>query len=147
MNTIEENAPAQLDRLGLAASLDTLCKHTEQGAGRLVVRFDCRSEEEDVPDNLKADIFRITQEAMNNTVRHGAATEIHLGLRRIENGILLTIQDNGLGFDMQPLFADAVSQSGLALIGMQQRVELSGGSFFIQSRVGDGALVSALWRA
>ncbi|KFX29765.1 PAS domain-containing protein [Ralstonia solanacearum] len=142
-----ELRPALLDRLGLAASLDALCKRVEEGAGHLAVRFDCGLEDEEVPDNLKADIFRITQEAMNNAVRHGAATEIRLGLRRIEAGILLTIQDNGIGFDTQPLFADPVSQSGLGLIGMQQRVELNGGSFFIQSSVGDGTLVSALWRA
>ncbi len=141
-----ELRPTLLDRLGLAASLDTLCKHVEQGAGHLAVRFDCGVEDGEVPDNLKADIFRITQEAMNNAVRHGAATEIHLSLRHIEAGILLTIQDNGIGFDTQPLFADPVSQSGLGLIGMQQRVELNGGSLFIQSSVGDGTLVSALWR-
>lgn len=111
------------------------------------MRFACGVENEEVPDNLKADIFRITQEAMNNAVRHGAATEIQLSLCRIETGILLTIQDNGIGFDTQPLFVDPVSQSGLGLIGMQQRVELSGGSFFIQSSIGDGTLVSALWRA
>ncbi|AXV81561.1 PAS domain-containing protein [Ralstonia solanacearum] len=142
-----ELRPALLDRLGLAASLDALCKHAEQGAGHLAVRFACGVENEEVPDNLKADIFRITQEAMNNAVRHGAATEIQLSLCRIETGILLTIQDNGIGFDTQPLFVDPVSQSGLGLIGMQQRVELSGGSFFIQSSIGDGTLVSALWRA
>ena len=110
------------------------------------MRFDCRVEDEEVPDSLKADIFRITQEAMSNAVKHGAATEIRLCLRRIETGILLTIQDNGIGFDTQPLFSDPVSQSGLGLIGMQQRVELGGGSFFIQSSVGDGTVVSALWR-
>lgn len=142
-----ELRPALLDRLGLAASLDALCKRVEQEAGHLAVRFESGVEDEEVPDNLKADIFRITQEAMNNAIRHGAATEIRLSLRRIESGILLTIQDNGIGFDTQPLFADPVSQSGLGLIGMQQRVELNGGSFFIQSSVGDGTLVSALWRA
>ena len=141
-----ELRPALLDRLGLAAALDALCKRMAQGAGHLAVRFDCRVEDEEVPDSLKADIFRIPQEAMSNAVKHGAATEIRLCLRRIETGILLTIQDNGIGFDTQPLFSDPVSQSGLGLIGMQQRVELGGGSFFIQSSVGDGTVVSALWR-
>lgn len=97
-----ELRPALLDRLGLAASLDALCKRVEQEAGHLAVRFDSGVEDEEVPDNLKADIFRITQEAMNNAIRHGAATEIRLSLRRIESGILLTIQDNGIGFDTQP---------------------------------------------
>lgn len=141
-----ELRPVLLDRLGLAAALDALCKRIEQGSGLLTVRFDCRVEDEEVPDNLKPDIFRVTQEAMSNAVKHGAATEIRLSLRRIETNILLTIQDNGIGFDTQPLVADPDSLSGLGLIGMQQRVELNGGSFFIQSTVGDGTLVSALWR-
>jgi two-component system NarL family sensor kinase len=142
-----ELRPVLLDRLGLKAALESLCKRIEQGSVQLAVRFDCCAEDEEVPDNLKADIFRIAQEAMSNAVRHGEATEIQVSLRRIESGILLTIQDNGLGFDSQPVAADPVSLSGLGLIGMQQRVELNGGSFFIQSSKRGGTLVSALWRA
>lgn len=145
-NICSELRPVLLDRFGLAAALEALCKRVEHGAGQVAVTLKCCTEDEQIPDSLKADIFRIAQEAMNNAVKHGAATEIRVSMRRVDTGILLTIQDNGTGFDSRPVSADPSSFSGLGLIGMQQRVELSGGSFFIQSSGGRGTLVSAMWR-
>jgi two-component system NarL family sensor kinase len=142
-----ELRPVLLDRLGLAAALEALCKRVEQGSENIVVIFDCRVEEEDIPDRLKADIFRIAQEAMNNAMKHGVATEIRLTVRRVETGVVLAIQDNGIGFDSLPVSTDASSLSGLGLIGMQQRVQLNGGTFLVQSGEGGGTLVSAMWKA
>jgi two-component system NarL family sensor kinase len=142
-----ELRPVLLDRLGLAAALEALCKRVEQGSENIVVIFDCRVEEEEIPDHLKADIFRIAQEAMNNAMKHGVATEIRLTVRRVETGVVLAIQDNGIGFDSLPVSTDASSLSGLGLIGMQQRVQLNGGTFLVQSGEGGGTLVSAMWKA
>ncbi|MCY0853249.1 sensor histidine kinase [Cupriavidus sp. D39] len=66
---------------------------------------------------------------MNNVVKHAVATEIRVTLQRDANDILLTIQDNGIGFEQLPLSADDASFSGLGLIGMQERVETNGGTF------------------
>jgi two-component system, NarL family, sensor kinase len=142
-----ESRPVLLDRLGLAAALEALCKRVEQGSGNVVVIFDCRvEEEEEIPDRLKADMFRIAQEAMNNAMKHGAATEIRLTVRRVETGVVLAIQDNGIGFDNLPVWTGASSFSGPGLIGMQQRVQLNGGTFLVQSGEGGGTLVSAMWK-
>jgi two-component system, NarL family, sensor kinase len=141
-----ELRPVLLDRLGFAAALEALCHRVKQGSGDVAVIFDCRVEEEEIPDRLKADMFRIAQEAMNNAMKHGAATEIRLTVRRVETGVVLAIQDNGIGFDNLPVWTDASSFSGLGLIGMQQRVESNGGSFFVQSGDGGGTLVSAMWK-
>lgn len=138
--------PVLLDRLGLVAALASLCSRVDDHTQRLRVYFKSRVEDMEIPDNLKTDIFRITQEAINNAVRHGSASAIHVRLDRLEAGVLLTIQDDGIGFDSLPVAADAASVDRLGLIGMQQRVESAGGSFVIQSSETGGTLVSALWR-
>jgi two-component system, NarL family, sensor kinase len=138
--------PLLLDRLGLVAALASLCRRVDERAQNLQVRFDCHIKDDEVPDNLRADIFRIAQESINNALRHGSASTIQVSLCRLETGVLLTIQDDGIGFDTLPVATDSAAP-GLGLIGMQQRVESAGGSFVIQSSGTGGTLISALWRA
>ncbi|WP_227874116.1 MULTISPECIES: histidine kinase [Cupriavidus] len=138
--------PRLLDDLGLVPALEALCKQTQQCTGNLLVVFDCRIVENEVPDNLKADIFRIAQEAINNIIKHALATEINIVLRRAAKDILLTIQDNGIGFDDLSGSPDGPTFSGLGLLGMRERVESNGGSFALTSGEGSGTLVSAAWR-
>jgi two-component system, NarL family, sensor kinase len=138
--------PLLLDRLGLVAALASLCRRVDERAQNSRVRFDCDVKDDEVPDNLKADIFRIAQESINNALRHGSASTIQVSLCRLETSVLLSIQDDGIGFDTLPVAADSAAP-GLGLIGMQQRVESAGGSFVIQSSGTGGTLVSALWKA
>ncbi|RDJ97744.1 histidine kinase [Paraburkholderia lacunae] len=140
-----ELRPLALERLGLPAALSTLCRGVDRGAAHLLVHFHCDIDDRDVPEHLKADIFRVAQEALNNSVKHAAATEIRLALQRIETGLLLTIQDNGTGYDTRPLSLEAMSSTGLGLTGMQQRVESQGGFLSVHSSDNSGTLVSASW--
>jgi len=86
------------------------------------------------------------QEAINNIIKHALATEINIVLRRAAKEILLTIQDNGIGFDDLSSSPDGPTFSGLGLLGMRERVESNGGSFALTSGQGSGTLVSAAWR-
>ncbi|MGF6935628.1 two-component system NarL family sensor kinase [Paraburkholderia sp. UCT70] len=140
-----ELRPLALERLGLAAALSTLCRRVERSAEGLAVNFRCEVDDRDVPDYLKADIFRVAQEALNNIVKHAAATEIRLALRRIDTGVLLTIQDNGTGYDTRPLSSEDIGSTGLGLAGMQHRVESQGGFLAVHSSDTSGTLVSASW--
>ncbi|MEZ0601136.1 PAS domain-containing sensor histidine kinase [Paraburkholderia sp. IW21] len=140
-----ELRPLALERLGLPAALSTLCRRFERSAEGLAVSFHCEVDDRDVPEHLKADIFRVAQEALNNIVKHAAATEIRLALRRIETGLLLTVQDNGTGYDTRPLSSEDIGSTGLGLTGMQHRVESQGGALSVQSSGTSGTLVSASW--
>jgi two-component system, NarL family, sensor kinase len=137
--------PVLLDRLGLTAALASLCRRVDERGNRFRVRFHCRIRDEEVPDHLKADIFRVAQESINNALRHGLPSTVQVSLERIEKGVLLTIQDDGVGFDTLPIATDPALESGIGLLGMQQRVESAGGSFVIQSSA-SGTLISSLWR-
>ncbi|TKC89484.1 PAS domain S-box protein [Trinickia terrae] len=140
-----ELRPPMLDKLGLPAALASLCRRIERDMDTLSVEFNCDVDDDDVPEHLKADMFRVAQEAFNNVVKHAQATEIRLGLRHGADGLLLTIQDNGIGYENRPLTTEDAHTTGLGLIGMQHRVESHGGTFSIQSSATAGTLVSATW--
>jgi two-component system NarL family sensor kinase len=140
-----ELRPLALERLGLADALSTLGRRVERSTEGLTVSFHCDVGERDVPDYLKADIFRVAQEALNNAVKHAAASEIRLALQKIETGLLLTVQDNGAGYDTRPLAPEDVASMGLGLAGMQHRIESQGGCLSVHSSDTSGTLVSASW--
>ncbi|RKP43363.1 PAS domain-containing sensor histidine kinase [Trinickia fusca] len=140
-----ELRPIMLDKLGLPAALDSLCRRIEHGTEAMSVVFDCDVADEDVPEHLKPDMFRVAQEALNNAVKHAEATEISLSLRRDAGGLRLTIQDNGIGYESHPLATEDAYTTGLGLIGMQHRVEMHGGAFSIESSATTGTRVCATW--
>ncbi|MEM5314581.1 ATP-binding protein [Paraburkholderia sp. JHI869] len=140
-----ELRPLMLDKLGLPAALASLCRRVEHGTEAMSVVFDCDVADKDVPEHLKADMFRVAQEALNNAVKHAEATEVSLSLRRDAGGLLLTIQDNGVGYANHPLATEDAYTSGLGLVGMQHRVELHGGTFAIESSATTGTRVCATW--
>ncbi|CAB3789952.1 histidine kinase [Pararobbsia alpina] len=141
----DELRPLALERLGLPAALSTLCRRVERSAEKLVVTFHFDVDDRDVPEHLKADIFRVAQEALNNTVKHAQASEVRLDFQRTHASLLLTIQDNGIGYDTRPLPPDEMSLAGLGLVGMQQRVESQGGLLSVHSSGVSGTVVSASW--
>ncbi|RQS11243.1 ATP-binding protein [Burkholderia sp. Bp8998] len=140
-----ELKPPMLDRLGLPAALASLCRSIERDANRLSVEFNCDVDDDDIPDHLKADMFRVAQEALHNVVKHAQATDIVLGLQHDAGGLRLTIDDNGVGYERHPLSTDDARAAGLGLIGMQHRIESHGGTFAIRSSATTGTHVSATW--
>ena len=99
----------------------------------------------EVPEPLKIVMFRITQEAMNNIGQYAGAERVQLGLRKNDRFIELTIRDNGKGFNLENLFSRESLKKGMGLSSMKERVELSGGSLAIDSQVGKGTVIKAVW--
>jgi len=90
--------------------------------------------------DVETNLYRITQEALNNTAKYARATKVDVILERHETDLLLIIEDNGKGFEIQP--EDASKQrKGFGLVGMRERSSLIDGSFDIESTVGKGTTV------
>jgi signal transduction histidine kinase len=64
---------------------------------------------------------------------------VNLSLRKEDNRVLLTIQDNGQGFNVETV------RKGMGLSGMKERAQLSGGSFDLESEIGKGTTIRASW--
>jgi PAS domain S-box-containing protein len=137
--------PSILDDLGVQATLSWFSREFQKTYTTISIEKKIDIQESEVPDALKTVLYRISQEALNNIAKHSKADLVHLTLKKINNSIELTIQDNGEGFDPREALAVDSSKRGLGLTGMRERAELSGGMFFIESTVGKGTLIRASW--
>jgi signal transduction histidine kinase len=99
----------------------------------------------DIPDELPAaldaeqELLRVAQEALTNVARHSHATEVTIRLCVEEERALLTIHDNGQGFDQEHLLG-----AGLGLRSMRERMEALGGSLRIISGEGGTRIEASL---
>ena len=137
--------PPLLDDLGIVATLSWFCRRFKTVYSGIEVEQVITVQEEDLPDQLKIALFRITQEAMNNIGKHARADSVYLGLQKVDGAIELCIKDNGEGFDSESLSSRRISQKGLGLSSMKERVEFSGGIFSIDSVKGKGTVIRAVW--
>ncbi len=85
-------------------------------------------------------VLRIVQELLNNTVKHAKATIISIDMLYQQNGLTVTVKDNGIGFDPASL-STAAGNAGLGLINMHKRMELVEGTININSCPGNGTTV------
>ncbi|MFV2063156.1 MAG: ATP-binding protein [Chloroflexota bacterium] len=132
--------PSILDDLGLGPAIawyaETVMAEREQG---VVVRVDAPAER--LPRHLEVALFRIAQEALNNVAKHAAASNVLVRMRRYDDEVELSIEDDGEGFDVEPALARAAGAGGVGLAGMQERVALLGGSMKITSEPGRGTVI------
>jgi two-component system NarL family sensor kinase len=125
--------PAVLDDLGLAAALEHLAREFTQGRAA-PVHFSAEGASAALPDVVNTVLFRIAQEALTNAGRHAGARAIALSLARSGREVVLTVSDDGHGFD-----PDSVAQHpqrGIGLRNMAERMEAIGGQLSIASSAG-----------
>jgi signal transduction histidine kinase len=134
-----------LDDFGIIATIGWFCRGFECIYTGIPVEKDIRLEESQVPENLKIIIFRIIQEAMNNSAKHSRARKICLGLSLEDGCIVLHVRDDGVGFD-RAAAASKGQDAKFGLRSMRERAELSGGEFEIESIRKIGTTVSVCWK-
>jgi PAS domain S-box-containing protein len=137
--------PSMLDDLGILATINWFCRQYESIYPSIHVRKDIGIQEHEVPSLLKIVIYRVLQEALNNIAKHSKATVVLLFLRKTDRAMELAIRDSGQGFDLDEALSRKGSSRGLGLDSMRERVELSGGSFSIESKKGTGTVILAAW--
>jgi PAS domain S-box-containing protein len=137
--------PPLLDDLGLVATFSWFCRRFKTIYPGVEVEQEVTIREEEIPDHLKITLFRITQEAMNNIVKHAKADSVYLGMQKVDGLIELCIKDNGEGFDPESLSSRDISKKGLGLSSMKERIEFSGGIFSLNSIKGKGTVIRAVW--
>ena len=97
--------PVTLELNGLRTSLERLTLHTEQ-LYNVRCSFECNSDFDEIKDETAYQVYRIAQEAINNSVKHSGASEINVSLLRKDNEVRLFIVDNGTGFDVNSIHGD-----------------------------------------
>ncbi|MDQ1485862.1 MAG: hypothetical protein QOJ62_1555 [Actinomycetota bacterium] len=87
-------------------------------------------------------LYRVAQEALLNVARHASAAHVTVTLKRSESSVVLSIDDDGVGFTQEEARA-RLRDGHFGLIGMRERIELSGGSWRLDSTPGHGTRISA----
>jgi signal transduction histidine kinase len=140
VRTLSHNVhPRVLDDLGLVAALEFLARRTREQSGvdtRVVA---------DVRGTLAGPVasvfYRVAQEALRNAVRHGAPSDVRVGLVALDGAsAVLEVTDDGEGFDLKEAER---SRDGMGLFVMRERVALIDGRLEVVSLPGTGTTVRA----
>jgi signal transduction histidine kinase len=123
--------PATLDEIGLVATLRWKCRQIRGLKRDIDLSLETTVEEERIPDVMKGPLYRIVQEALNNTIRHSGASSIEVRLVCEGDILVLTIMDNGCGFDV-----DDTHGGGYGLSNMRERACAFGGTFYMDGSDG-----------
>jgi two-component system sensor histidine kinase UhpB len=132
--------PTLLDDLGLAAAVRWYAKNTLEPAG-IQVQFESSGDMGRVASLIETAMFRIAQEAIANILRHAQARQVFVRLSREHADWVLTVQDDGRGFDVNVIQTSENGNHHWGLFGIQERVELLGGTFHVESQPGKGTIV------
>ena len=125
-----------LHHLGLAKGLRGLCKTILQ-QHHIVVDVEV-DEVLKIPSDISLCLYRVAQEALSNSVKHGRAKRIAVQLFQNAGRLRLIVKDEGIGFDL------ATSSNGLGLVSMQERLRMLEGTFTIISSPGRGTMIEAV---
>jgi len=138
-SVIEQLRPPELEGERLAAALG---KHVDvlRRAHRRAIELDVRG---DCPPAVEVDVFRIAQEALHNALRHAQAERIAVSVRCDDEGLELTVADDGVGFAAA---APAARSRRLGLTTMAERARAIGGRLEIASEPGAGTTVRLVVR-
>ncbi|MBN1834153.1 MAG: response regulator [Deltaproteobacteria bacterium] len=137
--------PSVLDDLGIIAAIQWAVRRLQEVYSTISIETRMDIAEDDVPDNLKIVILRMVQEALNNSLKHSGADKIRLCLQRNNDNLELIVEDNGKGFDPEGIRSKSDDGGGMGLMGMKERAEVYGGNFRINSGMGKGTIIQAVW--
>jgi two-component system CheB/CheR fusion protein len=128
--------PKVLDDFGLESALSS---YVEEWSKQTGIAVDIHApESKRLPPLIESAVYRVAQEALNNIAKHSAAKRASVTIDRRDGQLHVIIDDNGKGFDYNPLARPAPSRVGLGLLGIRERIALLGGTVEIETTLGRG---------
>ena len=137
---LQKLRPGVLDELGLIAALNDLVDTWKSRSEAINCHFSIKVTENNLTETINLAIYRLVQEALTNISRHAKASivtiEIAIENQRRQTGVMIKINDNGVGFNPN-------HNDGFGLPGMRERVEGLAGTFTIETRLKHGTTLTA----
>lgn len=127
--------PVVLDELGLAGALPGIVADWSRHSGIPAEVVLVHVEQERFDDETESTLYRATQEGLTNVVKHARARRVDVTLTRIQDTLCLTVEDDGVGFDVADI------HRGWGLRGMAERARSVGGMLDVESTPGAGTTV------
>jgi signal transduction histidine kinase len=134
-------SPAILEDLGLTSALRWLVSNFRK-SNAMKATLDIAEIDGLFPENHCITIYRVVQEALTNVGKHSRAGNVSISIRRHDDKVTFSVEDDGKGFDtLEPAQRD-VSERGVGLTTMNERVRMMGGVFELWSREGEGTRIT-----
>ena len=131
--------PSMLDDFGLYSTLRWyIGDYAKRSNTRVILKG--KEDKYRFPIEIEVNLYRIVQEALNNVVKHANATEVTIFLSQKYSTAILSVKDNGKGFDTDRVLSSP--HQGTGIFNMKERVNLLGGSFEIISKPGKGTRIN-----
>jgi signal transduction histidine kinase len=128
--------PPVLDALGLRVAMQTYCTEFTRRT-HLPVIFESDAALPELSDPYNITLYRTLQEALTNVIKHAQASQVWVDLSQEEDQIVLTIQDNGIGFSGEEQISN-----GIGLAGLRERITIAGGTLTVSSTPKRGTILS-----
>ena len=130
--------PPTLENFGLADAIKELCE-SYQRTSALNLQFDhIQNENRPIEKMVELNLFRIIQELISNSIKHGQASQINIRLLANNKELRLEYQDNGLGFELSQL----AKKTGLGMQNIESRLQMIQAQYSLDSQPGAGFLLS-----
>jgi signal transduction histidine kinase len=135
--------PYHLDKLGLGTSIEAMAERVGDSSDVdvTVTISPLISMDGAVPKDQQINVYRVVQELLNNIVKHSGATHATIDIADRGPDLVVTITDNGKGFDAKAARAATIG-SGFGLVGVAERVGMLGGRHSVASTPGQGTTVT-----
>ncbi len=129
--------PDVLARFGLKDAVQDFCEHIN-ASSQIKVLFQFLGENRTLSNSTQLSVYRILQELLNNAIKHSECKEILVQISIEEKKILLTVEDDGKGFDKQTL----KDNKGMGMSSVQHRVDYLKGTLQIDTQPGQGVVIN-----
>ena len=134
-----ELRPAALDDIGVAEAMGSFVHQWSRHSGVEAQFHTTGLDKERLSPETETNLYRIMQEALNNTMKYAQASRVDVLLERRDNQVVLIVEDDGAGFN--PNAAVGGDNKGMGLVGMRERAALVGGTLQIESKPKKGTTI------
>lgn len=129
--------PMMLDDLGLNPTLRRYIQDFQTKSG-LVCNLSITGKEQRLPSHTEVTVFRVVQGLLNNVRQHASATQVNVSLALGPDGLTVTVEDDGAGFDLSTLAPGDAQHKPTGILMMMEQVEMLGGQLHFDSSPGRG---------
>ncbi len=134
--------PPELSDHGIVSSLSKLTQELSKLTGKEILFYNKTDFNQRLDSLIEINIYRLTQEAINNAIKYAESSHIIVQLSHSEILLSIIIDDNGKGFDIHAVDKKRNSESGMGLLFMKERIQYINGRVFIKSIPGEGTRIT-----
>ncbi len=134
--------PPSLDVLGLTSAIQAKATEIEDGAPFQIRVMIEGNEDQEISEEVKLCIYRLVQESLINVQKHSDADHVEVWMQITSEKIMVSITDNGVGFEVPERFGELTQEKHFGLVGLKEMVEAVSGEFQVNSKPGSGCVLS-----